>query len=385
MAFNQFKGAIAASDLVSGTVAAARLPTLDSISAPTASLALNSQKITGLAAPSAATDAATKGYVDGVVEGLDAKEMVRVATTADLSMNFSSGQLTLSASSLSVDGISLALNDRILVKDQSSAEENGIYVVSNIGSVQVLLERADDASTVDELRRAYVFVFEGTANAGKGFVQNDLTSGETLNTDGVGFTQFTSQPGSVAINDLSDVSLSSLQGGEILYYNGSSSAWMAVSPASSSSGYFLQSGGSGSTPYFAQVTLSGLSDVTVSNYATQRTLIADGSSFFKSGYPLGTPQVYTSSFSSPSGMSQLHSVYVFNLGSSAGTFNLPTPGSSDVGARVILKNLGTGTITIGRAGGSSDSIDGAAADYLLDQQGEAVMAICTAANNWVLV
>jgi len=94
---------------------------LDQMSAPTASVSLNSQKITGLATPTADTDAATKGYVDAAVNGTDWKQSVRVGTTANLGAL--SGLLT-------IDGVTLVANDRVLVKDQSTGSANGIYVAA---------------------------------------------------------------------------------------------------------------------------------------------------------------------------------------------------------------------------------------------------------------
>mgnify|MGYP000102808406 CR=1 FL=1 len=94
---------------------------LDQMAAPTASVSLNSQKITGLATPTVDSDAATKGYVDAAVNGTDWKQSVRVGTTANLGAL--SGLLT-------IDGVTLVANDRVLVKDQSTGSANGIYVAA---------------------------------------------------------------------------------------------------------------------------------------------------------------------------------------------------------------------------------------------------------------
>jgi hypothetical protein len=87
-------------------------------------LNLQSQRITSLADPSVATDATTKQYVDNLVNGLTWKEEVRVATTANgtLATAFANGQ--------TVDGVALVTGDRILLKNQTTATENGIYVVA---------------------------------------------------------------------------------------------------------------------------------------------------------------------------------------------------------------------------------------------------------------
>ena len=149
---------------------------LDQLSAPTASVTLNSQKITNLAEPTSATDAATKGYVDNAVVGIDWKQSVRAATT---------GNITLSGTQ-TVDGVELVAGNRILVKNQNTGSENGVYVVSATG-----WSRSSDADTSAEFTSAFaVFVEEGTTNADSGWVLT--TDGTiTLGTTALTFTQFT--------------------------------------------------------------------------------------------------------------------------------------------------------------------------------------------------
>lgn len=147
---------------------------LDQLSAPTASVSLNSQKITNLAEPVASTDAATKNYVDTVAQGLDVKASVRAATTANITL---SGTQT-------IDGISLTADERVLVKNQSTAYENGIYLVKSGAWV-----RSSDADTWGELVSAFVFVEEGTANADNGYVCT-VNTGGTLDTTAVTWEQF---------------------------------------------------------------------------------------------------------------------------------------------------------------------------------------------------
>jgi hypothetical protein len=122
--------------------------------------------------PVGATDAATKSYVDGVAQGLDAKESVVAATTATTGTYnstggpLSNGQLTSVAAT--IDGVTLAEGDRILIKDHSTAAANGIYVVQ---ATTTTLNRAPDFDEDDEVTAgAYVFVEEGTTNANSGWV-----------------------------------------------------------------------------------------------------------------------------------------------------------------------------------------------------------------------
>ncbi|MCX7349343.1 MAG: hypothetical protein NTZ54_07380 [Alphaproteobacteria bacterium] len=148
---------------------------LDQMAAPTAAVSLNAQKIGNLADPTAAQDAATKAYVDATRQGLDVKDSVRAATTANI---------TLSATQ-TVDGVALVTGDRVLVKDQSTASANGIYLVA-AGA----WTRATDADNSAKVTPGlFTFVEEGTANADSGWV---LTTNApvTLGTTSLAFTQF---------------------------------------------------------------------------------------------------------------------------------------------------------------------------------------------------
>ena len=148
---------------------------LDEMANPTASVDLNSQKITNLATPTAASDAATKGYVDAAQQGLDVKDSVKAATTANITL---SGTQT-------VDGVALSVGDRILVKNQSTGSENGIYVVAS-GS----WSRAADADADSEVTAGlFTFVEEGTVNGDAGF--SLTTNGSiTVGTTALSFSQF---------------------------------------------------------------------------------------------------------------------------------------------------------------------------------------------------
>ena len=148
---------------------------LDQMAAPTAAVALNSQRITGLAEPTAAQDAATKNYVDLAVQGLDPKASVKAASTANIAAL--SGTMT-------IDGVALVAGDRVLVKDQTTNSANGVYVVA-AGA----WARADDLSTWAEHVSAYLFVEQGTVNADIGFLCT-VDAGGTLGTTAITFVQF---------------------------------------------------------------------------------------------------------------------------------------------------------------------------------------------------
>lgn len=118
--------------------------------------------------------AATKQYVDNAVQGLDAKASVLCATTANITL---SGNQT-------IDGIVTVNGNRVLVKNQTTASQNGIYLANAAGWT-----RATDADTWDELVAAFVFVEQGTTNADTGWVCN-VDAGGTLGTTNVNFVQF---------------------------------------------------------------------------------------------------------------------------------------------------------------------------------------------------
>ena len=151
-----------------------------SVGAQASALSLNSQKITNLATPTVGTDAATKSYVDDAVQGLSAKDSVRVATTANgtLASAFANGQ--------TVDGVTLATGDRVLLKNQTAGAENGIYTVNASGAPT---RAVDFDANAEVAKGAFIFVEEGTSNANAGFVLT--TDGAiTLGTTALAFTQF---------------------------------------------------------------------------------------------------------------------------------------------------------------------------------------------------
>jgi phage-related tail fiber protein len=151
---------------------------LDQMAVPTASVNMNSQKITGLADPVSDQDAATKSYADALVSGLDIKKSTRVATTANITLS----------NTQTVDNVSLVAGNRVLVKDQTDASENGIYdVVSGGGWTRS--SDADNTPSGEVTSGMFTFVEDGDTSAGIGYVL--VTSDPiTLGTTDLTFTQF---------------------------------------------------------------------------------------------------------------------------------------------------------------------------------------------------
>ena len=141
---------------------------------------MGGNQITNVADPTQAQNAATKAYVDAVKTGLNVKDSAKLATTAALAAstyaNGSSGvgaTLTANANgALSIDSVAVSTSDRVLVKDQADAAQNGIYTVTNTGGAGAafVLTRATDADTGAELPGGtFIFVTQGTNNADNGF------------------------------------------------------------------------------------------------------------------------------------------------------------------------------------------------------------------------
>ena len=180
----QAGAAIATSKLADG----ANFIKKDGSVAMTGALDMGSQLITNVSTPSAGTDAANKNYVDTAISSLnslfDSKGSVRVATTAagTLATSFENGD--------TVDGVVLATGDRILIKDQASQAENGIYTVNASGAPT----RSTDMNDWAEVPGAFVAVEEGTSNADTVWLCTS-NQGGTLNTTAITWQQIPTSAG----------------------------------------------------------------------------------------------------------------------------------------------------------------------------------------------
>jgi len=143
-------------------------------------LAAATSPLTGVT-PSASTHLATKAYVDQTSQGLDIKQSVQAATTANITL----------ANTQTVDGVSLSAGDRVLVKDQSTQTENGIYVVVSGGS----WTRAADLASGSDAAGSFCFIEGGSTYGDVGFVCSSDKGSAVVATNNLSFTQFSGVAG----------------------------------------------------------------------------------------------------------------------------------------------------------------------------------------------
>lgn len=150
----------------------------DGTVAMSGNLNMDSNRITSLSDPVSDQDAATKGYIDSVAQGLQVQQSVRAGSTGNIDLS------SALVNAAEFDGVTLATNDRFLVKDQTDAKENGIYIVAASGAAA----RADDMNADGEFAGRFFFIEEGTVNGDNGYVCT--SDSVTMDTDNIAFTQF---------------------------------------------------------------------------------------------------------------------------------------------------------------------------------------------------
>jgi hypothetical protein len=265
---------IADGTIVNGDIDAAAAIAQSKISGLTTDLGLKaplaSPTFTGtvtVPTPANATDAVTKAYVDAVTEGLHIHASVVAATTANVTLS------SALENGDTLDGITLATNDRILVKNQTTTSENGIYVVQASGQPT----RATDFDTASEVDSGdFVFVSSGTVNGSTGWVQTNKPA--TIGTDPIAFTQFSGAGTYVAGTGLTltgnsfsvnhPVASQSGNSGKYLTTDGTNTSWGTIS------GYSAPT--LGSTSIASGATVSTIAGLTLTAPTLTGTVTASG-------------------------------------------------------------------------------------------------------------
>jgi hypothetical protein len=247
---------------------------LDKLAAAAANYSMGGNKITSLGTPTAATDAATKSYVDAVSQGLDVKLACQWATTAALpSCTYSAGVLTATANgALAVDSGSPAVGDRVLAKNQVAGLQNQIYVVTQAGDGShpwILTEAPDFATSADVTDGAYTFITGGTSNAATGWL---LTTPDpiTLGTTALTWTQFNAAGGVVAGSgiNVAGTTVSVLTDGTTISVISSN---LSVK-SSATAGQHLRSAGSGAAVWTTDSYAASIGDGSTLSYTVNHAL-----------------------------------------------------------------------------------------------------------------
>lgn len=167
----------------------------------TGSISMSSSKISNVTDPTTAQEAATKNYVDTQLNAFQPLEAVAEASTIDYPGILAANVLTITATgAISVDGVTPSAGDRILLKNQATQAQNGVYVVTGVGSVGVspVLTRAGDYNTAAEVNSgASIPVIGGSVNKFTTWIQTATVV--TINVDSLVFTQYSANPQNVPI------------------------------------------------------------------------------------------------------------------------------------------------------------------------------------------
>jgi hypothetical protein len=312
---------------------------------------LTSANVTVVADPVNNLDVATKQYVDAVTTAINFHAPVNHATTSNIVGTYSNGTsgvgatLTVTATGrLSMDGAAVSTNDRILVKDQTTQFQNGIYVVTNQGSagVSAVLTRATDYDQPIEITNGdVVFCTTGTQNAGVTFVNSMATSPTVVGTTAITFSTYTS----------ASLPTQTGNGGRFLTTDGTTPSWAVVSQVPSqtgNSGKYLTTDGttaSWNTPVDAtKVPLSTYGAVGTIAVGTGASTVAGLSISTTAGYIL-TSTGTTAAWAAP-----------------AATYTAPTLGSTALASGATVTTVAgltlsgatlTGTLTAGATSGTS--------------------------------
>ena len=291
-------------------------------------------------APTSDLHAATKLYVDNVTAGLNFHEAVHAASVNNLAVIYNNGTsgvgATLTADTnrafSTLDGESVAVGQRVLIKNQTDAKQNGIYTLTTNGSVSVpwVLTRATDADNnpTGEMKNGdFTFVQAGTVNASVGFINNSATNPIVIGTDNISYTEFNAGKTIVAGTGLTEATPGTI-----------SVATGGITSAMLEDGTIVNADINASAA-IAQSKISGLTSA-LSDKAPIASPTFTGTVTIPTGAALGTPASAT--LTNATGLPV--ATGIANLGTGVATF-LTTPSSANL-ASMVTDEIGTGNLIL---------------------------------------
>jgi hypothetical protein len=317
-----------------------------------ADVSFGNYRITNLADPVSDTDGANKRYVDAARAGLDVKQSVRVATISNINLSNPGTNL--------IDSVTLVSGNRVLVKNQSTQSQNGIYIWNGISSAMTRSTDADESSEVTA--GFFTFIEEGATHADTGWV---LTTDNpiTLGTTALSFAQFSSSnapnlgagSGILISSGSIHFAATSYTTNTIPLATGANTIGFISAGAANA---VLRVPSAGGAPAFGAVNLESTSAVTgtlpVGNGGTGRAtlttnglLYGNGTSAIGMVNPPGVESILISNNNAPSWVTSLPAAVQANITQIGG---VDTVGGSAVNgnrvARILTANIPTGTTSI---------------------------------------
>jgi hypothetical protein len=389
-----------------GDVSATELGYLDGVTSAiqtqlTARLPLAGGTMTGAltlsGAPTSDLHAATKLYVDNVAAGINFHEAVHVASTTNSGAIYSNGTngvgATLTADTnraiSTLDGESVALGERILMKNQTDAKQNGIYVLTTVGSVSApwVMTRATDADNnpTGEMKTGdFTFVQRGTVNASVGYINNSTANPIVIGTDNISYTEFNAGKTVVAGSGLTEATPGTI-----------SVATGGVTSAMIADGTIVD-GDINASAAIAQSKISGLTSdlaakapINTPTFTGLVTLAASGVAFTDGtqtleGVPSRTPIIQKSASYTLSALTERDDL--IEMGSSSAiTLSIPTDATLNfpIGTSLDILQTGTGQVTIAAVTPGTTTVNATPGLKLRTQWSSATL-FKRAANTWVV-
>ena len=364
-----------------------------------AKLALAGGTMTGAltlsGAPTSDLHAATKLYVDNVTAGLNFHEAVHAASVSNLATIYNNGTSGVGATLTAdtnrafsvLDGETVVLGERVLIKNQTDAKQNGIYTLTTVGSVSVpwVLTRATDADNnpTGEMKNGdFTFVQRGTVNASIGFINNSATNPIVIGTDNITYTEFNAGKAVAAGDGLTEatpgilsvatggVTSAMIADGTIVDADINASAAIAQSKISGLSTSLSEKAPLASPTFTGTVTLPA-----------EGIVFSDGTQA-KEGVPSRTPIIQKTASYTLSALTERDSL--IEVASSSGTtitIPLNAAVAFPVGTSIDILQTSTGQVTIaGDAGVTVNSTPG----LKLRTQWSSATLFKRATNTWVV-